>query len=56
MAWSKDGAEMVGVLSVRGSVRRLTSCRKASPSKVNSAPRRAWAFAGSGMASSWARV
>lgn len=29
---------MVGVSSLSGSLSRLTSCRKASPSKVNSAP------------------
>ncbi len=33
-----------------------TSWAKAAPSKVNSAPRRACAVAGSGMADSWARV
>lgn len=41
---------------VSGSRRRWMRERNAGPSNVNSAPRRAWACAGSGMADSWARV
>lgn len=36
--------------------RACTRARKEAPSKVNSAPRRACAVLGSGMAESWARV
>src|SRR5690242_8871358 len=39
-----------------GCRRAVTRSRKAVPSKVNSAPRRAWAVTGSDMAESWSRV
>ena len=45
----------MGVDGVRGHRIWRTRERKDEPSKVNSAPRRAWAWAGSGMAESWAR-
>ena len=46
---------MVSEVGERGKRIERMRDRKESPSKVNWAPRRAWACAGSGMAESWAR-
>lgn len=55
-AWSKEGAWIVRVEEVSGSRMDWIRERKEEPSNVNSAPRRACAWTGSGMAESWARV
>ena len=55
IAWSKDGAYNVRVDGVKGERISRTKERKEEPSNVNSAPRRACAWPGSGRAESWAR-
>lgn len=50
-----EGAWMIEVVGERGTRRAFTRVTKEGPLKVNSAPRRRWASAGSGKVSSMAR-
>ena len=55
-AWSNEGAYIVPADVVTGCRSVWTRPKNPSPSKVNSAPLRAWAVSRSGMADSCARV